>query len=197
LSSTEENKRLRKEVRSLRDQVKALSGEVAELRVHREESRIDALTRIGNRRSFNEALAKAFSGHVRHDHKFGVLLGDMIKLKELNDTYGHPVGDRALQIVAEILESTSRTTDSAHRTGGDEFALVLPECDDQGLEKVEQRIKRLLEQQPVDTDDGPKVIGLRVATLFINGGEVYHSAQQIYEAADAILTNMIKQDGGR
>jgi len=75
--------------------------------------------------------------------------------------------------------------------------LILPNCGSQGLQQVIRRIEEKLESTTVVTDDGPQVIRLRIAQLFINGGEQYDSANSIYVAADAILTDLIEKDGGR
>ena len=88
----------------------------------------DALTGLSNRRRFEEDLAAAMA-RSRRDRSTGALLMlDLDRFKQVNDSQGHPAGDRLIREVAEVLRRRTRASDSLARLGGDEFAVILPRC---------------------------------------------------------------------
>ena len=91
-------------------------------------TRVDALTQIGNRRAFDEQLARELKRAEREGTTVALGMFDLDHFKAYNDTHGHPEGDRMLATVAEIWAGTLRATDSLARYGGEEFALVAPGC---------------------------------------------------------------------
>ena len=95
-------------------------------------ARRDPLTGLGNRRAFDEALARVVSGVRRSDRPLTLILADIEGFKSVNDAHGHVEGDRCLRAVARAIAQTIRPSDSAYRWGGDEFAVLLPmtEADD-------------------------------------------------------------------
>lgn len=86
----------------------------------------DALTGLHNRRSFDEFLSAEISRQKRFGSPFSLLLLDLDRFKELNDTRGHATGDRALRLTADALKSGTRESDRVARLGGDEFIALLP-----------------------------------------------------------------------
>jgi len=115
----------------------------------REVARADPLTRLGNRRAFDETLAKAIAGARRWDRPFSILVADVTGFKAINDRFGHLEGDRCLREVGTTLLSTVRTPDTCFRWGGDEFALVLPATDLPGAHLVGARMSRATERRVV------------------------------------------------
>jgi diguanylate cyclase (GGDEF)-like protein/PAS domain S-box-containing protein len=93
-------------------------------------ARTDALTGLANRSTFADRLKQAFAAVSRGGNSFAVLYLDLDRFKEINDTLGHPVGDRLLQSVAERLRRVTRQTDVIARLGGDEFAVLQPDTTD-------------------------------------------------------------------
>jgi len=87
-------------------------------------ARTDALTGLANRSTFHDRLRQAFAATKRGAASFAVLYLDLDRFKEVNDTRGHPVGDKLLHSVAERLKNTTRETDVVARLGGDEFAIL-------------------------------------------------------------------------
>jgi len=87
----------------------------------------DALTGLPNRRLFNERISLEISRSQRNNQKIGIMLFDLDHLKEVNDSFGHSVGDLLLQAVAQRLLGLLRKSDTVARMGGDEFLLILPE----------------------------------------------------------------------
>src|SRR6202795_2462629 len=89
----------------------------------------DPLTGLYNRRLFGEAFEKELNRARRYALPLGLVIVDLHRFKEVNDKYGHPRGDDVLRAAAATLKKALRTSDSAFRIGGDEFALLLPQTD--------------------------------------------------------------------
>ena len=109
-------------------------------------SRRDPLTSLGNRRALDETLGAEMARHARYGRMLSLCLIDLDDFKAINDTYGHPAGDRVLTRVAEHL-SAIRGADSAFRLGGDEFAIVLPETGADEAELVARRLARRIREE--------------------------------------------------
>jgi diguanylate cyclase (GGDEF)-like protein/PAS domain S-box-containing protein len=104
----------------------------------------DSLTGLANHRRLVEVLHSEICRTKRTEREFSLLLLDLDELKEINDRFGHPVGNRALCRLAQILADCCRSVDTAARQGGDEFALVLPETGSAAATLVARRICELL-----------------------------------------------------
>jgi diguanylate cyclase (GGDEF)-like protein len=89
----------------------------------------DPLTGLYNRRLFAESFEKELNRARRYGLPLGIVILDLHRFKEVNDKYGHPRGDEVLRAAAATLQKALRTSDSAFRIGGDEFALLLPQTD--------------------------------------------------------------------
>ncbi len=104
-------------------------------------STTDALTQVDNRMSFDRRYGEEWKRCSRHGLELCVLMIDLDRLKQLNDTYGHLFGDECLREVAVVLRrSISRNTDVIARYGGDEFIALLPGTDLSGAEQVAERL---------------------------------------------------------
>ena len=102
-------------------------------------ARLDALTGLGNRLRLNEDLAQLAARIERNGGTAGILLMDLDRFKRLNDSAGHLAGDVALRGVADVLRKTSRGGDGVYRYGGEEFLILLHDCDQSALEAAGQR----------------------------------------------------------
>ena len=117
--------------------------------MEREASLRDHLTGLGNHRAFQEELARQFDQTGRYHVPMSVVLLDLDEFKQVNDTLGHAVGDDLLAEVGRIIRSTIRAADRAFRTGGDEFAIVLPHTDASGgMDLANRLLRRLLDDRP-------------------------------------------------
>jgi len=114
----------------------------------------DALTGLFNRRIFMERLEEEAERVSRHGSALSVLLFDLDHFKKVNDTYGHDIGDKVLRGVAMVAEDIKRITDVVARTGGEEFALVLPETDHEGAQKLANRLRQAIEKMEVTSNTG-------------------------------------------
>ncbi|HZK79992.1 MAG TPA: diguanylate cyclase, partial [Humisphaera sp.] len=96
------------------------------IRALEEKATIDALTGLGNRAMFDQRLEAEVCLHVRTKHSLSCILMDVDRFKRINDTFGHPFGDKVLKRIAEIITDLCRTEDVACRYGGEEFAILAP-----------------------------------------------------------------------
>jgi len=109
-------------------------------------AKIDFLTKIANRRAFDERLAEEFARGKRYDHPFALVLLDIDHFKAINDKHGHVAGDKMLQLVAMRMEQQVRLTDFVARYGGEEFAILLPESSAEQALVVAQKVREAVEQ---------------------------------------------------
>jgi diguanylate cyclase (GGDEF)-like protein len=113
------------------------------------EARIDALTGLANRRALEEILAAEISRAQRFKHELAVVLLDLDRFKEINDSSGHAAGDVMLRAVSRLLISLARQGDTVVRWGGEEFVVVLPETDLAGAQRFAERLRRTIEAHAV------------------------------------------------
>jgi diguanylate cyclase (GGDEF)-like protein len=111
-----------------------------------QESRTDGLTRLANRRAWDEALQREESRRQRYGNSYGILVVDLDGFKRVNDELGHQVGDRLLQTAAAGMAAVLREADLLARVGGDEFAVLSFNPTPQGLSGLSKRLQRALEQ---------------------------------------------------
>jgi diguanylate cyclase (GGDEF)-like protein len=111
----------------------------------------DPLTKALNRRAMEDAAERETARCIRHDHPLCMIVIDIDNFKQLNDTRGHAAGDRALQALVCRAKSTLRNQDLLARTGGEEFAILLPDTPIAAAQRVRQAIESL----EVPFDSGP------------------------------------------
>ncbi|RVU45957.1 diguanylate cyclase domain-containing protein [Rubrivivax rivuli] len=150
---------------------------------------IDGLTRVCNRRCFDEHLASEWDRAARLGAPLSVGLVDVDLFKRYNDHYGHPAGDECLRRVAAVMTaSLKRPTDMVARYGGEEFGLLLPDTDAAGALHLAGQIReglRLAQIDHVESSVGPLLtisVGLCTWTPSVAG-----SAEALLAAADAQL----------
>jgi diguanylate cyclase (GGDEF)-like protein len=135
----------------------------------------DPLTRLLNRRAFVERLDGEVARATRYGHSFGLVLCDLDGFKALNDRFGHPAGDAALQRFAATLGDSLRKGDEAFRIGGDEFALLLAEASEEAAREVVHRVSEQLHDLrasfgvascPANASDATSLFSLADAALY-------------------------------
>src|SRR6202790_1807260 len=168
--------------------------EYDELKILQLNAVTDPLTGLYNRRLFSETFEKELNRGRRYGTPLGLVVLDLHRFKEVNDKHGHPRGDEVLRAAAATLKKALRTSDSAFRIGGDEFALLLPQTDAEQALALSRRIETVfaetLQSLPlsvnVNMDHG-------VAT-FPQDGE---QADQLIRVADERLYRLKHSNHGR
>ena len=144
------------------------------------QARHDALTGLANYREFMDRLEAEVRRADRGHHAFTLLLLDLDDLKSINDRQGHLAGNRALRLLATVMNEHCRSTDLAARYGGDEFAVILIDSDRGMAENVAQRIENHLRRAPVKP---PISVSIGIGIYPDDG----RSAAELIEAADQRL----------
>ncbi len=147
----------------------------------------DTLTGLANTRHFMAALEQEVDRVSRSGEIALLLLIDVDRFKSINDTCGHLAGDQALRVVAEVLAKNVRPMDTAARYGGDEFAVILPNCRPAAGRAIAERICEQVEQTPVLLADGSAL----KLTVSIGGAHISpwrkESCKDLLEKADQEL----------
>src|SRR5881275_2600832 len=128
----------------------------------------DPLTGLYNRRLFSESFEKELNRARRYTQPLSLVILDLHRFKEVNDKHGHPRGDEVLRATAATLKKALRSSDSAFRIGGDEFALLLPQTDAQQALALSRRVEAVFVEilQPLQ---------LQVAVSMDNGNAMIHA----------------------
>ncbi len=128
-----------------------LSADITEARERIENlAQTDALTGLYNVRMFNEVWQREHARCERGPSSYALLLIDIDKLKDINDSFGHEAGNSAITLVAQCLQRSIRATDTAARFGGDEFAVLLPGASEEVAETVVKRIRHNVYKTTLD-----------------------------------------------
>jgi diguanylate cyclase (GGDEF)-like protein/PAS domain S-box-containing protein len=155
-----------------------------ELALLRELSLQDSLTRVCNRRRAMASLEEARNEADRLKSSYGILMIDIDFFKTVNDTYGHPIGDRVLQMVAKTLSSNVRSFDSICRWGGEEFIGVIRHVDQVELAVVAEKLRTLVAQSYFEENDRIVRVTVSIGAAIAQLGE---SPDPVIERADAAL----------
>lgn len=115
----------------------------------------DPLTGVGNRRFFMDVGKKEYFRAVRYSQPLSLIMLDVDHFKNINDTYGHDIGDVALKALAKVCINTLRDSDVLARIGGEEFAIVLPGSDLAGGAALSERLRKNVEANIIETEAGP------------------------------------------
>lgn len=137
---------LQGELRGYRGIVRDVSDQIAYQQQLLEMAYRDPLTGLGNRKAFDEQLGQALLRAGSGGSELALLYLDLDRFKEVNDRFGHDVGDALLRTVAERVRSTLRQPDKAYRLGGDEFAALLEDSQENNPQRLAERLLAALVQ---------------------------------------------------
>ena len=183
-----ENERILDETRDLRAELKHSSEQISELTNKLEEARgkelEDELTRIGNRRYFNESLQREHGQALREGKKLCLAMVDIDWFKKINDTYGHAVGDAVLCFIANLIDSNIKGRDHVARFGGEEFAVILPDTDLRSAVKLIDKIRRDVNARNIVVVEDDLDIGKITASFGVAELEPGQSVEALIKQAD-------------
>lgn len=163
-------------LRSILQQNKALGQDVAK---YRQQTLVDALTGIANRKYFDDYLATTMA----QGDDFALMLIDIDLFKLVNDTYGHPAGDKVIQDLASVLQTICQSMGQAFRYGGEEFAVIV-------LNKHIEQVEYLAEAIRISCERTVQTNGEAIAYTVSVGGTIYKhgmSKAEFIEQADQAL----------
>lgn len=160
-----------------------LLGELKLLYEHEHRSsRVDLLTRVLNRRGFLEALTAETSRARRYGLPVTLAYVDIDHFKQVNDRFGHAVGDRLLTVVARSMQREVRGADVVARLGGDEFAVLLPHTTSDSAARVLEKLHRWL-NRTMQEHGWPATFSLGAVTFQVVPGSV----EEMIRAADEAM----------
>ncbi|RXK14101.1 GGDEF-domain containing protein [Halarcobacter mediterraneus] len=146
----------------------------------------DPLTDLFNQRVFNDMMMYEIKRANRHNYSFALMVIDCDNFKPINDNFGHAFGDRFLQTIADILEEEKRDEDIPARYGGDEFTVILPECDVNGAIVVANRIAQRIAKEKLTAPDGTNV-GITISIGISVYPDHTHSQKELFIIADHMM----------
>jgi diguanylate cyclase len=146
----------------------------------------DSLTRLFNRRAFDEKLAAIYDTPLGHATT-ALILTDIDHFKKINDTFGHPVGDKILATVGNVIRSNCRKDVFVARTGGEEFAVILEGASPEEAMAVAERIRRSLEQTPFKNSKTGVNYGPVTLSLGLCMADDAEGPQELYQKSDIAL----------
>jgi diguanylate cyclase (GGDEF)-like protein len=163
------------------------------MRELKREASQDPLTGLKNRRRFEEDLHRELARSHREGSTGALLMLDLDNFKRVNDSLGHPVGDRVIEEIAGVLGGRTRESDVLARVGGDEFAIVLPNSGEAEAQQVAESIATAIREHVPQPEEVPQItISVGIA-LFGAGTEA--SFDSVLSDADAAM--YAAKDAGR
>lgn len=151
---------------------------------------LDSLTGVKNRTAFDSNFSRDIEYSHRKQSELTLIVLDIDLFKQINDNYGHIVGDNVLRLIAESVEQTIRSSDALYRYGGEEFTIVLNGTDEAGALLLAERIRHNVERLAIETlKDEQITISLGVAAL-----KKDETAGELFKRADSALYQA-KRDG--
>ena len=154
----------------------------------------DSLTGLWNRAATFDFLRRELSRARRQRAPVSIVMADIDHFKRINDTHGHLAGDVVLREVAQRLSFSVRGYDVTGRFGGEEFLIVLPGCTIQNAVDKAESLRACINQEPVDTPEGPIPVTLSLGVA-VRDGAVKVDPDSLLRAADAALYRA--KSGGR
>ncbi|MDG1753112.1 MAG: GGDEF domain-containing protein [Thalassotalea sp.] len=161
------------------------------------EATTDPLTELYNRRFFLQESKRILQTAERHQEPLNVMMCDIDFFKQVNDTYGHKVGDKALKIFAQTLSQSLRGGDILARYGGEEFVAILTKTNKEKANAVVERMREKVEQLIVETEKGPVKL---TASFGLCEVQNYHDIEISINCADSAMyeaksagRNIVKQ----
>ncbi len=166
-------------IKQLTDEIHAVNDKLAQIAV------TDPLTKLFNRRAVYEHLEREFARSQRYGNPFCVFMMDIDHFKNVNDTYGHSVGDQVLVLVSDALRKSVRGTDVIGRYGGEEFIVLAPETDVESARVLGERLRTCVSAQTHDAAGVPGVT-ISIGVAQAESGNMSHFEELVHLADSAL-----------
>jgi diguanylate cyclase (GGDEF)-like protein len=153
----------------------------------------DGLTGLYNRRKFTSSLQEEIARYHHGGHGLSLLMIDLDHFKNINDTYGHQVGDEALRVVSKVVNAHIRRDDISARYGGEEIAVILPRTCNNDAVVLAERIRKAIEDQGIEYEAG-KILYITASIGVATLKSQENTDNELIQAADAALY-AAKRDG--
>ncbi|MAT43529.1 MAG: hypothetical protein CL609_14425 [Anaerolineaceae bacterium] len=184
------------EIRLLQTIGDQYSAAIERARLYEEAERmanLDPLTELYNRRYFFELAHLEFERACRYKHPISVIMLDIDLFKNVNDTYGHLVGDQVLRTIADRCQTVLRSSDKIGRYGGEEFVIILPETPIEMAEKTANRIRLVVSDRPILLENLKVAITVSLGVASMDA-DCNLTLEQVLDQADQALYRA-KQSG--
>ncbi|MBZ9681293.1 MULTISPECIES: GGDEF domain-containing protein [unclassified Mesorhizobium] len=171
---------------TLSDKTAELESVKSKLEEYKRLADTDPLTQIWNRRAFDKEITRIYNSNKGILFNALVLV-DIDRFKDINDRYGHPVGDKIIQIIAEIFQTSIRGDMFVARTGGEEFALIIEGASEDATYEIAERIRALIEQTPFTSSQTGMNYGTVTVSMGICMASEAEGPEDLYTKADRAL----------
>ncbi len=152
----------------------------------RQRARLDGMTGLLNHSAAMDALARELARAQREQTALAVIMADLDHFKQVNDTYGHGVGDLVIRETAARLQEATRLYDLIGRMGGEEFLVLVPACDLLGAADLAERVRLAMSEHPIKTPAGALTVTVSLGATVWSPGMVADGAH-LLERADQAL----------
>ena len=190
-----EQKRVQDELRKARDAFEMANHQLQQALTREQDlSHTDGLTGVYNRRYFFELAEKWFGISIRHKQPLSALMIDIDHFKQVNDEFGHAVGDEVIRLVIRSTRDELRSEDIVGRYGGEEFVVILPMTNLDQAKILAERVRALAESLHFPTDKGEARITLSIGAAEMPFDQKLESVEFLIRNADKAMY-IAKQDG--
>lgn len=154
-------------------------------KLYEEIAMTDGLTKLYNVHFFKKQFSIFFNMAKRYGHIFTLVIIDVNDFKPINDTCGHIAGDFVLKKIAAMLKEGLRKADIVTRYGGDEFAVLLPGCDEKNAVKIMDKIKKKIKSQSFTFEDTVKKLSCSISVGLAVYSDKFTGETELFKAADS------------